>query len=238
MSWFQKRREAIYDGAVWVPAGRARNWAIYLGAYLVRPFLKLVFRYRVHGADKLPKPGDAPVIFACNHVSYADPMVMWCVLYSRSGGSRFLARTTLFKPWLGGFIARVGAIPISPSTADRTAVKRAAKALKRGEHMLIFPEGTRMNKPQKAYEPHAGVVLIAQMGKAKIVPVGISGTERIMPYGKAKFPRFPKVHINIGDAIDPKGEEFAGVDKKERANAVLARVMDDIFALRDEVAQG
>lgn len=237
MSWFQSRREQCYDNGVWVPLGKVRNWFVYVAAFVVRPVIKLVFRYRVHGAENIPKAGEGPVIFACNHVSYADPIVLWCLLYSYSGGCRFLARSSLFKPVLGGLIARVGAIPIDPESADRKALKRAAAALKRGEQMLIFPEGTRMNKPEKVYTPHAGVVLIAQMGKAKIVPVGISGTERIMPYGKPKFLRFPRVDVSFGKAVDPKDPAFDEVPKRERGLFIASQVMDASFALRDSVAR-
>ena len=236
MGYFEKRRQECYDGAVWVPAGKPRNWFNYVSAYLIRPVIKLLFRYEAHGKENMPKAGDEPVIFACNHVSYADPVVLWCMLYGHVGGCRFLARSSLFKPVIGGAIARAGAIPIDPDSADLTAVKRAAAALKRGEHMLIFPEGTRMNKPEKVYHPHAGVVLIARMGKAKIVPVGISGTEKIMPYGKPKFIRFPKVRVNFGEPIDPRDKRFEELPKKERSETITNEVMDACFALRDEVA--
>ncbi len=232
MSWFSKRREECYDGPVWVPAGKVRNWFVYVGAYVIRPFVKLLFRYHVKRAAHTPAKGDEAVIFACNHVSYMDPVVMWCALYGIYGGSRFLARSSLFKPLIGGAIARAGAIPIDPDSADRKAIKRAAAALKRGEHVLIFPEGTRMNKPDKVYHPHAGLVLIAQMGKAKIVPVGIKGTERVMPYGR-KLPRFPKVYVNMGELIDPKGEQFADAPKRERADIITNAVMEEVFRLRD-----
>lgn len=233
MGWFSKRREECYDGAVWVPAGKLRNWFVYVAAWVVRPLVKLVTRYRVRFAPGTPVRGDEAVIFACNHVSYMDPVVMWCALYSIYGGSRFLARSSLFRPLIGGAIARAGAIPIDPDSADRKAIKRAASALKRGEHVLIFPEGTRMNKPEKVYHPHAGLVLIAQMGKAKIVPVGIKGTEKIMPYGKAKIPRFPKIYVRFGEPVDPKGEQFSACPKRERADAVTKAVMDEVFRLRD-----
>ncbi len=74
--------------------------------------------------------------------------------------------------------------------------------LKRGESVLIYPEGTRMNKPEKVYYPHAGAVLIANMGHARIVPIGISGTERIMPYGKPRSSAFP-ASTSTWKAIDP-----------------------------------
>lgn len=237
MSPFTRLREKKYDGSVWVPIENLRNWFIYVAACLVRPVMKLVFRYKALGTENIPRAGELgerPVVFACNHVSYADPVILWSVLFARGNGCRFLARSSLFRPVIGGLIARAGAIPIDPDTADRKALKRAAAALKRGENLLIFPEGTRMNRPDKVYHPHAGVVLIANMGKAKIVPVGISGTEKIMPYGKPKFLRFPRIYCNFGEPIDPKDPAFAELPKKERSVAVANAVMDRCFELRDE----
>ena len=230
--------DKFFDNPVWLPAEKVHNWACYVSAYVIRPALKAAFRYEVHGEEKIPKGTDEALVFACNHMSYGDPLIMWCVLYRYGGGGRFLARSSLFRPFIGGFIARAGAIPVDPDSADRTAVKRAAACLKRGEHLLIFPEGTRMNRPDKEYHPHAGVILIASMGKARIVPVGISNTDQIMPYGKPKFLRFPKVHINIGDPIDVKDEKFADLPKKERTGKILDHVMDEVFRLRDAYQKG
>ena len=240
MGPFKRLREKKYDGPVWVPIENLRNWFIYVAAYLVRPTMKLVFRYKTIGRENIPRAGEfgeQPVVFACNHVSFADPVILWSVLFAYGNGCRFLARSSLFRPVIGGLIARAGAIPIDPDTADRKALKRAASALKRGENLLIFPEGTRMNRPDKVYHPHAGVVLIANMGKAKIVPVGISGTERIMPYGKPKFLRFPRIYCNFGEPIDPKDPAFAELPKKERSMAVANAVMDRCFELRDEARE-
>lgn len=232
MGYFKDRNEYLFDNGVWVPRGKAHNWFTYVAAYFIRPVMKVCFRYEVRGEEHLMDPEEQPVVYACNHMSYADPVVVWCALY-KHGGTRVLARNTLFRPVIGSLIARVGGIPVTPDTADRTAVKRAAACLKRGENMLIFPEGTRMNKPEKVYKPHGGVVLIAQMGKAKIIPVGLSGTEKIMPYGKAKFIRFPKLRIKFGEPIDPKDPMFDALPKKERATGVASYVMDTVFALRD-----
>lgn len=240
MGPFKRLREKKYDGPVWVPIENLRNWFIYVAAYLVRPIMKLVFRYKTIGRENIPRAGEfgeQPVVFACNHVSFADPVILWSVLFAYGNGCRFLARSSLFRPVIGGLIARAGAIPIDPDTADRKALKRAASALKRGENLLIFPEGTRMNRPDKVYHPHAGVVLIANMGKAKIVPVGISGTEKIMPYDKPKFLRFPRIYCNFGEPIDPKDPAFAELPKKERSMAVANAVMDRCFELRDEARE-
>lgn len=228
-----KSLDEIFDSGVWVPKNKLRNWFIYVAAYVVRPILKICFRWKVKGVENLEAIGDEPVVYVCNHVSYADPCIHWCAFYSLKHPSRFLARHTLFKPVIAQLIARAGAIPVNPDSADRTAVKRSVACLKRGESILIYPEGTRMNKPNKSYHAHAGAVLIANMGKARIVPLGIEGTEKIMPYGKAKFIRFPKVYINIGEPIDPRGERFADLPKKDKADAIINEIMGEVFFLKD-----
>ncbi|MEI3377790.1 MAG: lysophospholipid acyltransferase family protein [Coriobacteriales bacterium] len=228
-----KSLDEIFDSGVWVPKGKPRNWFIYVAAYFVRPILKVCFRWKIRGVENLEAIGDEPVVYVCNHVSYADPCVHWCAFYGQKRFSRILARATLFKPVLAQLIARVGAIPINPDSADRTAIKRAVACLRRGESLLIYPEGTRMNKPNKVYHPHAGAILIANMGKARIVPIGIEGTEKIMPYGKPKFIRFPRVYLNVGKPIDPKGERFANLPKEGKSDAIIAEIMDEVFRLRD-----
>ena len=228
-----KTLDQRFDSGVWVPKGRVYNWFVYFAAFLIRPILYLCFRWKVKGDEVLEEIGDEPVVYVCNHVSYADPCLHWCAFYGLRHQSRILARSSLFKPVLRSIIARVGGIPVNPASADRTAVKRAAACLKRGESVLIYPEGTRMNKPEKVYHPHAGAILIANMGKARIVPIGIEGTEKIMPYGKPKFIRFPRVYFNIGKPIDPRGARFDDLPKKDRADAIIAQVMDEVFELRD-----
>lgn len=228
-----KSLDERFDSGIWVPKGRVHNWFIYVAAYFIRPILKVCFRWKIRGVENLEAIGDEPVVYVSNHVSYADPCVHWCALYGQRRFMRILARDTLFRPVFAQLIARVGAIPVNPDSADRTAVKRAAACLKRGESVLIYPEGTRMNKPEKVYHPHAGAVLIANMGHARIVPIGISGSERIMPYGKPKIIRFPRIYLNVGKPVDPRDERFESLPKKGRADATIAAIMDEVFRLRD-----
>ena len=78
-----------------------------------------------------------------------------------------------FVSW---FFARVGAIPLKRGTADTKAIKRAIAALKRGENVLIFPEGTRIWDPEARPEFFGGFSLIALRSGADVVPVAIDGT--------------------------------------------------------------
>ena len=71
---------------------------------------------------------------------------------------------------------------------------------------------------------------MAQMGKAKIVPVGITGTDRIVVPGK-KLWRLPKCTITFGEAFSLS--DFKDVPKAERTRAIVDYTMKRVFELRD-----
>ena len=223
--------EAYWDEPIEDKTQRTPNWAIHAVLYTLRPLAYALFRMRVRGKENIPKMGEGPVVFVANHVSYVDPIVMWVSAPPRA--IRFLARSSLWRvPLLRGLISRVGAIPVDPESADRKALKRAAASLKRGECVGIFAEGTRMRKHDKPYNAHGGFVLVAQMGKAKIVPVGITGADRIAgPDRKIKIPRLPKITVTYGKAFSLS--EFADVPKTQRTQAIVDETMRRVFALRD-----
>ena len=223
-----KKRELFFDGELENKIKRESSWAIHSSSYLIRPLAKIIFRYTVIGKENIPKEGGA--IIAANHVSLADPFFLMAALRPRI--LRILAKKSLFVPMFGGLLARNGAIPVQQDSADRTAVKRSAAVIKNGELLGIFPEGTRMNSPEKEYKPHAGLVLIANMAKCDIIPVGLVGTDKIKPYNK-HFISFPKVTINIGKPISL--DDYIEVNKKERTQKILDDTMNQIFSLRDEV---
>lgn len=208
---------------------KPRTWLLSAVRVVVVPLVKLLYRLEVRGFDNVPKDEGTPVLFVANHVSYFDPVALWVA--AQPICTRFLARANLWRiPVFRGLLSRAGAIPVEPESADTKAVKRAAKALKRGETVCIFAEGTRMRKPDKVYKPHAGFALIANMGKAKIVPVGITGTDRIRPYGKP-FLRFPKLTVTFGTPIDVAS--YKSLPKDARTSTLVRDTMSQVFALRD-----
>lgn len=223
--------EEYFDEPIEVEGVRSPNWAIKLMRVTIRPLAHLLFRLEVRGRENIPPAGEEPVVFVANHVSYVDPIVMWVSTTRRV--MRFMARSSLWRiPLLRGLISRVGAIPVDPDSADRKAVKRASGALKRGECVAIFAEGTRMRSLEKTYKPHGGFVLIAQMSKVKIVPVGITGADRVAaPTRKVKLPRLPKITITYGEAFSL--DEFSEYPKTERTQAIVEETMRRVFALRD-----
>ncbi len=210
------------------------HWCGNIIYVVVNAILKLCFRYSVTNLEIVRSfMGKRGAIIASNHTSYLDVAFLWCAIRP-SQWVRLIARENLFDT-CGGFggqlIARVGAFPIKRDSADRTALKRAARMLKNGELVGIFPEGTRRGKGSKESELHAGVALIAKMGKAPIIPATIRDAENIKR--KGQMLRFPKVSIEFGAPVYL--EDFEELPKADRLDACSWFVMRECFALSQRI---
>ena len=146
------------DGQKRVSRGPA--WVI-VGA--VSGICKVLYRYQVVGREKmLELAKHSGVVIVCNHTSYLDVVFMYLSVFPKLW-PRFIARDTLFdhEP-LGWIFAHIGAFPITRDSADRTAIKRAARMLKNGEIVGIMPEGSRRGKGSAKPRVHGGAALIAR----------------------------------------------------------------------------
>lgn len=208
--------------------GRSSRWFSWI-IRIVGPFVfKVLYRYRVDGRENLDVGEGKAAVIAGNHFSMADPVLGFLALRSNV---RYIAKDELFEgSWFfAQGLARCGGIPIRRGTADRVCIKRAVNALRRGEYVGIYPEGTRHHGDDGAAENKAGAVLIANMAQCPIVPVGTIGTEKIRP-GSLRLLRFPKLVIRFGVPVDP--HDFDYLPKPERAEACINEVMRRSYALR------
>lgn len=198
-----------------VPNPPRSFWFAHVVRATVGALLGAVFRTRVIGRENLPERGG--VVLAGNHISYADPVLLW----ARSPRPvHFMAKSELWDSTLFGTgLDYFWAFPVNRGEADRTAIAKASEYLKSGEPVGIFPEGTR-NFDGSA-EAQGGAAFLALRNGVPVVPVGIAGTERIKPRGSRGI-RFPRVVISFGRPIDP--ESFTGA-RKERVEAITRQLM-------------
>ena len=198
-------------------------------------FSKLYWRWTSegpHGFRGVAKDAPGRVIVA-NHGSMFDPVVL--ILDATFSGRvlRPLYKSEFDKVGLvNWFFSRVGGIPIKRGTADMKAIRRAVAALKRGEDICIFPEGTRIRDPHARPALHGGFAIIAQMAKADVVPVAIDGSDEICPSGKG-FCRPAKVRLRYGAPLS--FDDVSGASRREKADAMEAAAMARVYELRDEV---
>jgi 1-acyl-sn-glycerol-3-phosphate acyltransferase len=188
--------------------------------------MRLLYRTRTMHKERFPR--DGACIVAGNHASYVDPVLLALVRYRPI---RFLAKSELFaSPVLGWLVRGCRAFPIHRGRADREAIRLAEEILGSGGAVGIFPEGTRVGG--ELGEAFGGVALIALRADVPIVPVGLNGTDRIMPAG-ARVPRAPRVTIVFGEPIVPG--DFPDGPRRERVRAITDTLMERISAA---VAEG
>jgi 1-acyl-sn-glycerol-3-phosphate acyltransferase len=155
------------------PAAKAVFW----------PWLRFGLRWTIEGESNIPTNG--PTIVASNHVSYLDPLTLAWVADRRSRRIRFLAKAELFrKPGLGILLSAAHQIPVYRGRPDSAeALSAAVVALRKGECIAVFPEGT-ISLDLEPMRGKSGTARLAQATGVPVVPVGLWGTHRMMMKGR------------------------------------------------------
>lgn len=187
-------------------------------------FARTWMRLRVDGTDKVP--ADRAFILAPVHRSNIDFLV---VLACSPRRMRYLAKDSLWTPVTSRLFTALGGIPVARGSADRDALRACIEVVEAGEPLVIFPEGTRQTGPE--VQPlFDGPAFVQSRTGAPIVPVGIGGSERVMPKGsKMIWPR--PVTIVIGDPLEaPTFEGPKARRSSVRAQtAALKPVLQELF---------
>ena len=152
-------------------------------------------RTTIIGKENIPKSG--AFLLAPIHRSNIDTPLAAAVTSRRM---RFMGKDTIWKiAPIGWIVSALGAFPVSRGTADREALRRCVAVLEAGEPLVLFPEGTRQSGPV-VYPLFDGATYVASKACVPIIPVGIGGSERVMPKGsKMIYPR--KCVVVIGKPI-------------------------------------
>ncbi|HSO97262.1 MAG TPA: lysophospholipid acyltransferase family protein [Acidimicrobiia bacterium] len=193
---------------------------------LVVGLCRVIFRVRVIGRDRVP--GSGPYILAPSHRSILDVPFTAFVTRRRI---RFLAKQELFSSRIGGALfPRLGGIPVERGTTDRAALRACDAVLAEGDPLAIFPEGTRRRGPTLGELFH-GVAYLALKRGVAIVPVGVGGSEEILPSGKV-LPRLHRVVVVVGEPVLP--EEGWSPKRRSDVAAFTARLAERLQACFDE----
>jgi 1-acyl-sn-glycerol-3-phosphate acyltransferase len=168
------------------PRGPQRNRPLYWAARaLVHPAVALLHRPRTTGRAHIPRRG--ALILAANHRSVLDPIFV--ALLTRRP-VYYMAKQELFRPRLQGWLLRaLGGFPVDRRGGDPGAIDTANRILRRGDCLVIFPEG-RCMPPGPLGRPRRGVGQLALTNGATVVPVAITRTARRFAPGR--------VRVNVG----------------------------------------
>ena len=194
------------------------RWFYYIARFIVRVSLLISTRWQVKGRENVPPEG--PLLIVANHMNLADPPLLSVSINRKT---IFMAKEELFRhKFFSYFIRGFGAFPVRRNQADREALRQSLKVLADGFALVIFPESTRSADGQ-LQPAFAGSALIALRSGAPILPIGITGTEKIK--GKTWLLRRPRITVNIGKPFHlPDGNKATKQDLAESMDIIMARI--------------
>jgi 1-acyl-sn-glycerol-3-phosphate acyltransferase len=180
------------------------------------------------------------VILASNHLSFVDSVVIPSVVPRKVV---FLAKSDYFTgTGLKGLASRVwfeglGMLPVDrdDTKAAIASLDIALSVLARGEAFGIYPEGTR-SRDGRLYRGRTGVAHLALTAGVPVVPVGLTGTEKVQPVGSNR-PRIVKVGVEFGEPIDFTGR-YDGVPSGRARRDATDEIMAAIQKLTGQEEAG
>src|SRR5438105_2892383 len=162
-------------------------WAV---RAVLQPLFLIYFRLGRIGYEHLPRRG--PLLLAANHRSFLDP---FCIGMLVRRPVYYMAKRELFqKRWQAWLLARLGAFPVDRGAGDAEAMETARAILRRGDCVVIFPEGTRV-RPGPLGHPRRGIGRLALETGVLVAPVAVIGTEDVRRGWRIR-PR--KVRLRVG----------------------------------------
>jgi 1-acyl-sn-glycerol-3-phosphate acyltransferase len=197
-----------------------RRFVFACGRLTVRVGLRLAFcRLTVEGQERLPRSG--PFLLAANHASYVDVPVLMALLPT---DFLFVSKVeALGYPVVGTYLRLCRHLTVDRFDARRS-VKDAglvARAIERGESVLVFPEGTFTH--EEGLRPfRMGVFKTAAETGVPVIPLALRGTRRVLRDG-SWWPRPGAIHLFVSEPLRSDGTEWRSmVDLRDRTAAAIA----------------
>jgi 1-acyl-sn-glycerol-3-phosphate acyltransferase len=174
-------------------------------AGIVRPIMAVLCKRDWRGKENLPETGGALIV--ANHYSFFDPISLGHFVVANGRTPRFTAKAGVFKhPALGRLFKAAGQIPVERGSRDAVKALLAAQdAVKSGETVIFYPEGTMTKDPDLwPMTGRTGAARIALRTGVPVIPVAQWGAQEVFaPYStKPKF--FPRKTLKVvaGPALD------------------------------------
>ncbi len=218
-------------------AGSKLGWGYHASVWTLKPLQQVFVRRDWRGHETIPREGG--LIIVANHISMFDPVAMAHFVHDAGRAPRFLAKSSLFDvPVVGAVLSSARQIPVYRKSRDAAkAFSAAVDAVRAGECVVIYPEGTVTRDP--GHWPQAGksgAARIALATGAPVIPVAQWGAQRILPVG-AKVPRLLPRHtisMLVGSPV-VLDDLRAGPMTAEAMRAANVRIMSAITAQLEQL---
>lgn len=221
---------------------RKRGWAFAVAESILRPTLLSAVAHTWIDGEKIPASGGC--ILVLNHVSHLDPLLSAHLVYDHGRIPRYLAKSGLFKNrYLGGFMKSLGQIPVERLSRNAVgAFDAAVAAVRNGECIIVYPEGTLTRDPDLwPMTGKSGAARIALATRCPVIPVGHWGAQEVLyPYSTRPrlFPR-KRVLMKVGDPVeldDLLDKPITAATTSEATRRIMRAITDIVEELRGEQA--
>ncbi len=187
---------------------------------------------RVSDRQRLPRRGGA--ILAANHQSFCDSVFLPASTRRRV---YFIAKDEYFRnPKTAWLFRALGHVPMDRAggSSARDALQTAARLLLAGKVVAMYPEGTR-TPGDAIYRGKTGVVRLAAMTGAPIVPVSIVGSNRVQPIGARIWRPRRTVTLAYGEPIAALAPGSSPAEYRAQTQQLMAQLASlSGLPLRDE----
>jgi 1-acyl-sn-glycerol-3-phosphate acyltransferase len=195
---------------------------------IIKPLLLATTRQEWIDGDRIPGTGGCIVVM--NHISHLDPLTAAHIVYDHGRLPRYLAKSSLFRNRaLSRFFTAAGQIPVERLSKNAVgAYDAAVAAVRNGECVVVYPEGTLTRDPDLwPMVGKSGAARIALETGCPVIPIGQWGAQRLLaPYTKRPhlFPRKP-ITMRVGKPVD-----LSDLVDQPRTQEVVQQATDRIMA--------
>lgn len=205
------------------------------------PFMALT-RREWRGAQNLGTHGSG-IVVAPNHISFIDPLMIAHFLHDNGRPPRFMGKQAVFEvPVVGTLIHNAGQIPVSRDKDPHRALARAVEAVRGGECLVMYPEGTITRDPGLwPMKGKTGALRVALETGAPLIPVAQWGSQELMPpYTKQLRVLPPKtIQVTAGpplDIEDLRGQPMTRAVLEEGTERLMDAITGLLEGLRGEAS--
>jgi 1-acyl-sn-glycerol-3-phosphate acyltransferase len=187
---------------------------------LAGPLLHLLWRPEVIGGEHIPASGGA--IIASNHLSIVDSVFLPLMVdrpVTFAAKSEYFTGTRLIDRAAGAYLRATKQLSVdrAGARAAQDMLDAALGLLREGALFGIYPEGTR-SPDGRLYRGRVGVGWLAMNSGLPVIPVAMSGTDRVLPPGH-KVPRIAKIRITVGKPMTFEAYQDLSAARQRRAIA-------------------
>lgn len=230
-AWWWTLGVLAWGGWVWfcrwllAPGFRGGDLAACVTCRAMQVYARVVHRLRVEGLEHVPRDrspdgrGACGLIVACNHTSGVDPVLVQAALPFEARWVMALDMRAESLEWFWGF-ARI--IFVDRERGDAAGLRECVRHLRAGMTLGLFPEGGIERPPGRLLAFQPGIGLMAQRGRAAVLPVLIEGTPQVDP-AWAALTRRSRARVRVLAMIDASSVGGDADEFSVRLRALFAK---------------